>query len=188
MKKPTLIDGRLTLRPFMTSDISALLEINALPINRYLTGSAINDEERDAPIDEHFTMRIRDWYTKINYEPDRIDLAITYDNQCVGEIVVNEWDFEMNSANLCLTIHPDYWNFGIGKKAILLVMFYLETNSSLHRLELEVYDFNPRARYVYESIGFTYEGTKRHAFQYNSTYHDIHFYSFIFGVDKLNRK
>ena len=33
--------------------------------------------------------------------------------------------------------------------------------------ELEVYDFNPRARHVYEKAGFVHEGTKRDALQWD---------------------
>jgi RimJ/RimL family protein N-acetyltransferase len=37
----------------------------------------------------------------------------------------------------------------------------------VHRIELDVYDFHPRARHVYEKVGFMYEGTKRDALRWD---------------------
>jgi RimJ/RimL family protein N-acetyltransferase len=44
----------------------------------------------------------------------------------------------------------------------------------IHRIELEVYDFNPRARHVYEKIGFIHEGTKRDALLWDGAWVDCH--------------
>jgi RimJ/RimL family protein N-acetyltransferase len=44
----------------------------------------------------------------------------------------------------------------------------------VHRVELEVYDFNPRARHVYEKLGFVHEGTKRDALLWDGKWTDYH--------------
>jgi RimJ/RimL family protein N-acetyltransferase len=44
----------------------------------------------------------------------------------------------------------------------------------VHRIELEVYDFNPRARHVYEKAGFVYEGTKRDTLHWDGEWIDCH--------------
>jgi RimJ/RimL family protein N-acetyltransferase len=44
----------------------------------------------------------------------------------------------------------------------------------VHRVELEVYTFNPRARHVYEKIGFVHEGTKREALYWDGQWIDAH--------------
>ena len=44
----------------------------------------------------------------------------------------------------------------------------------VHRVELEVYAFNPRARHVYEKIGFVHEGTKRDALWWDGEWIDAH--------------
>ncbi len=43
----------------------------------------------------------------------------------------------------------------------------------LDRVELEVYKFNPRARRVYEKVGFVHEGTKRHALRWDEDWVDV---------------
>jgi len=44
---------------------------------------------------------------------------------------------------------------------------------NLHRVQLEVYDFNPRAMRCYEKCGFQVEGRQREALFRNGSYHDI---------------
>jgi RimJ/RimL family protein N-acetyltransferase len=44
----------------------------------------------------------------------------------------------------------------------------------LNRVELEVYDFNPRARHVYEKVGFVLEGVRRQALLFEDAWIDAH--------------
>lgn len=44
----------------------------------------------------------------------------------------------------------------------------------VHRIELQVYDFNPRARHVYENLGFVLEGTRRDALRWDGQWIDCH--------------
>lgn len=39
-------------------------------------------------------LRFRDWYSTRNQQPDRLDLAVVdkASGQCVGEVVLNEWN------------------------------------------------------------------------------------------------
>ncbi|WP_371413714.1 GNAT family N-acetyltransferase [Virgibacillus sp. Bac330] len=42
---------------------------------------------------------------------------------------------------------------------------------NLHRIELEVFDFNTRARKSYEKLGFKQEGIRREVLFYDGEYH-----------------
>lgn len=42
----------------------------------------------------------------------------------------------------------------------------------LHRVGLEVFDFNERARRTYEKVGFVVEGVRRDALRWDGRYHD----------------
>jgi RimJ/RimL family protein N-acetyltransferase len=42
----------------------------------------------------------------------------------------------------------------------------------LHRIDLEVYSFNPRARHVYEKVGFVAEGVLRDALRWDGHWVD----------------
>ncbi len=58
----------------------------------------------------------------------------------------------------------------------------------LHRVELDVYAFNTRARHVYEKLGFVLEGTKRQALRFDDGWVDCHVMGLLaIGVARLNR-
>ena len=59
---------------------------------------------------------------------------------------------------------------------------YWRTSGSLnlHRVELEVYDFNPRAMRCYEKAGFRHEGTRRQALFRDGRYHDTHHMAILY--------
>jgi RimJ/RimL family protein N-acetyltransferase len=52
---------------------------------------------------------------------------------------------------------------GLGTEAVRLLVGYGFEQLGLHRIELEVYSFNPRARRAYEKVGFVVEGVRRDA-------------------------
>lgn len=80
----------------------------------------------------------------------------------VGEVVLNELDRRNASCNFRILVGPDGQDRGFGSEAVRLLMAYAFGQLRLHRVSLTVYDFNPRARHVYEKAGFVAEGTLRH--------------------------
>lgn len=52
-------------------------------------------------------------------------------------------------------------NRGLGTEALALWVDYLFTNSTIHRLGLDTWSFNPRMMRVAEKVGFKYEGAQR---------------------------
>ncbi|OLO25256.1 hypothetical protein BTR23_25045 [Alkalihalophilus pseudofirmus] len=48
-------------------------------------------------------------------------------------------------------------NRGLGTEATQLMVDYVFKNTNLNQLTLSVFAFNPRAKKVYENIGFTIE-------------------------------
>jgi RimJ/RimL family protein N-acetyltransferase len=68
---------------------------------------------------------------------------------------------------------PRFFGRGLGTEATRLALDYA-FGLGVHRVELEVYDFNPRARRVYEKAGFRHEGTKREALLWDGSWVDAH--------------
>ena len=67
---------------------------------------------------------------------------------------------------------PDVFGRGYGTEATRLVTGYALDQVGLHRLSLEVFDHNPRARRVYESCGFAMEGRLRRALLWDGQRYD----------------
>ncbi|MFU8850345.1 GNAT family N-acetyltransferase [Micromonospora sp. SL1-18] len=153
--KPTLTGDRVILRPFVDDDVAAFQVAIADPEVVRLTGS---------PPGEKFDLnRLRAWYGSRNSQTDRLDLAVVdkATGECVGEVVLNEWDGHNRSCNFRTLIGPAGRDRGLGTEAVRLIVGYGFEQLGLHRTSLEVFAFNPRARRVYEKVGFVAEGTLR---------------------------
>lgn len=108
---------------------------------------------------------------------DRADWAILrqHDGAFLGEAVINDFDPHNESAGYRIWLAgPAHFNHGYGTEATRLVVDYAFDRIGLHRLELEVFAFNPRARRVYEKCGFQLEGTLRDALQWDGVFIDTH--------------
>ena len=63
-----------------------------------------------------------------------------------------------------------YFGKGYGSEATQLIVDFGFRELKLHRIELEVYDFNPRAQHVYEKAGFVKEGVRRDVLLWDGVY------------------
>ena len=59
------------------------------------------------------------------------------------------------------------------------MLAYAFEELGLHRVELEVFEFNQRARRVYERVGFVLEGTLRDALLFDGEWVDSHLMSVL---------
>ncbi|WP_280787318.1 GNAT family N-acetyltransferase [Paenibacillus sp. PastF-3] len=69
--------------------------------------------------------------------------------------------------------------FGYGKLSLCLVTDWIFRHTESHRLWLDVRDHNHRARHVYESCGFTLEGTLRDCIKVGEHFESLHIMSIL---------
>ena len=152
--KPTLIGELVELRPVREEDATGLAAIE--PETLRLTGTHAM----------HGTGALRAWYRSRAEQEDRLDLSIIERSTegWVGEVVLNDLDRVNRSCGFRILIAAvANYGRGFGTEATGLALAHAFNTVGLHRVELEVYSFNPRARHVYEKAGFVHEGTKRQA-------------------------
>jgi RimJ/RimL family protein N-acetyltransferase len=158
--KPTLHGRLVTLRPFHDGDVEVMAQILSDPEVRRLTGSVAStyEAEQPQPLDD----RLRDWYATRNEQTDRLDLAVedAATGRLVGEVVLNEVDVAGRTCNLRVLLGPEGRNRGLGTEAVGLATAYGIERLGLRRITLEVFDFNPRGRRVYEKVGFVVTGVR----------------------------
>lgn len=100
-------------------------------------------------------------------------LIISPDGQIIGESVINEIDWELRCANFRIGIfHGAQRGKGIGTWATEVTRDFAFGQLKLHRLELDVYSFNPRAEKAYLKAGFVREGVRRDAILDGDTFAD----------------
>jgi RimJ/RimL family protein N-acetyltransferase len=172
--KPTLVGERVVLRPFREGDLPAMSEAMLDPEARVLTGSVHDAAQARAPGSPDEEKLLAEWYGTRNDQADRLDLAVTdkATGECVGEAVLNDWDPGNESCNFRIFIGPRGRDRGLGTEATRLIVGYGFEHLGLHRISLEVYAFNPRARRAYEKAGFRAEGVLRESLRYNGEWVD----------------
>ena len=178
--KPNLLGSRVLLRAFEEQDIPAMGEALADPEVLILTGSVHTSEEAHgrSPVPDE---ALANWYRARSKVAGQLDLAIVdlATGGCVGEAVLNDYSPANASCNFRTLIGPRGRDRGLGSEATRLVVGYGLTALRLHRIELTVYAFNPRARRVYEKAGFRAEGTARGALHFDGTWIDAIYMSIL---------
>jgi RimJ/RimL family protein N-acetyltransferase len=173
--KPTLTSTNVVLRPFkIEQDAAALREMLEDPEVLKLTGSH-HDPGEVPEWDEAAESRFRDWYGTRNDQADRLDLAVVDKSrgECVGEVVFNDWSEPNRSCNFRTIIGPRGRDRGLGTEAIRLFLAYGFDQLGLHRVSLSVLNFNPRAKRVYDKVGFVTEGVLREEHRWAGEWIDV---------------
>ncbi len=107
-----------------------------------------------------------EWYE--NYLRNRnntIRCAITTEeDKAIGLITLADINNISRSAELHIMIgKEENCGKGIGSFAIKEMLNHAFLDLNLHRVELQVLEYNDRAKKAYQKIGFKYEGTRREA-------------------------
>ncbi|MER7502879.1 GNAT family protein [Nonomuraea pusilla] len=153
----------MTLRPVGPDDAEGLYELMSDPEVRRFTGSHLEPDLEGA----------KTWYAGRAAHDDRLDLAIVADGEYVGEVVLNELDADNLSCSLRIAlIGARAFGKGYGSEAITLVLDHAFGATPLHRVSLEVFSYNARARHVYEKLGFVQEGVLRESLRWAGEWHD----------------
>jgi len=173
-EKPVLAGETVVLRPVIADDAVDMLEVLADGDVLRLTGSHGTLSPDDVE-------PMRQWYGSRADHEDRLDLAAVdrASGRYVGEVVLNELDPNNNSCSFRIALGATGQNRGLGTEATRLVLGYAFERVGLHRISLEVYSFNSRARRVYEKVGFQAEGVLRDALLWEGQRFDAHVMSIL---------
>jgi RimJ/RimL family protein N-acetyltransferase len=135
--KPTLTGDMVVLRPVTVEDVDLIPADDAEAMR--LTGS----HPRPEPLSREF---MREWYATRADHDDRLDLAVVdrVTGRFAGEVVLNELNPDDESCSFRILLCGDAnRDCGLGTEATRLILRHAFENVGLHRVELEVYDFNP---------------------------------------------
>lgn len=169
MSKPTMHcqSGGYTLRSFQPGQAEKYFAdcfANPDPEVDRLTGSS-GTYEHDAVVN---------YYNRIVEDPDRFDFILADPaGNFLGESVINEIDWDTRSANFRIVIfNTQNCAKGLGTWMVEKTRDFAFEALHLHRLELDVFSFNHRARHVYEKAGFRLEGIRKDAIRDGEGYAD----------------
>jgi len=107
---------------------------------------------------------------------DRADWAIirSTDNAYVGEVSLRDFDPDNESMDFHIELgNPALFGQGYGSEATKAVVDFGLGVVHLHRITLQVVDFNTRAQRLYAKIGFHPEGLLREAWLWDGERSDV---------------
>ncbi len=140
-------------------------------------GKWFNDPEIRQYISNRFPFSLFKEEDIIKRMNDHEHVLLTICHKKSGELIGNI-SIELNWVNrrgmLGIIIgEKDFQNKGYGKEAIRLMLNYAFYELNLHKIVLEVYDYNERAVNLYKKLGFKIEGHfRKHSFK-NGKYVDL---------------
>lgn len=153
----------VVLRPFRPADRDAIWMGGSDPELRYLTGTQAT-----------FTLEQLDRYIQHNLTADDRAAYVIADPQTLdplGEVIIMDIDPDNRSGHIRIAMFSvEQTGRGLGREAMRLMVDYAFETLKLHRLELQVFTHNPRAKHVYEQVGFQQEGLMRDTLLWDGVY------------------
>ncbi len=94
------------------------------------------------------------------------------DGAFVGHVTLFGPNVKDRCATFAIVIGPEHQDRGYGSDATRLMVSYGFAELGLHRIELQVFAYNPRALAAYRKAGFIEEGRRRSSVYRNGAWHD----------------
>jgi RimJ/RimL family protein N-acetyltransferase len=161
--QPVLVGERVHLEQLTEAVLEPYVEMLADPEVARLTGSHATFERST----------VLDWLRSRPARHDRADWAAVRigDGAFLGEAVLNDLDRDNASCRFRIALGAAHRGQGYGTEITRLAVGAAFA-AGLHRVELGVFAFNPRARRAYEKAGFVVEGRRREALRWDGEWHD----------------
>lgn len=142
---------------------------------KWKSDAEIADLVRGGPITTTYDIENRRFEKGLS-EHDVVRLIIeTLPGMPIGFISISEIDKENQKADLGMLIgEKEFWDQGYGTDALITLLKHLFFDLGFNRIGLEVFEYNIRAKKVYEKIGFQVEGIERQGLLHKGKYCDIY--------------
>ncbi|MHA2497030.1 MAG: GNAT family N-acetyltransferase [Candidatus Hodarchaeales archaeon] len=164
-----MYEGKLVrLRGFRLEDVKIFLDNwNNYELRRFLDDRLPHSKEEE----ENWVRRT--WEGMRSGKNYAFVMESLRDNEFLGSAGLHAVNPVTHSALLGIAIHePRNWGHGFGLDAIEILLRIAFDILNLHRVELEVHDFNTRAIACYRKAGFQEVGRKRESRFTEGRYND----------------
>jgi len=152
----------MLLRPATPSDIPRILEIERLPVSQDFVGQW--SEARHT--------------ANLAGSDARYFIAPSASGEMQAYAILRGFEEDNRAIELkrIVVAKPDC---GLGRKILAELVRLSFRDFGAHRLFLDVYEDNVRARHLYESLGFVYEGVLREAALRDGKFCNLHLMSML---------
>lgn len=101
------------------------------------------------------------------------------DDRVLGWIELDGINWQHGTTSFSIALDPAAQGHGNARDALRVMLRFCFDELNLHRVSLTVFAFNTRAIRLYESLGFTHEGTHREFFARDGRRHDMLLYGLL---------
>lgn len=165
---PRLVGTRIVLREYQKEDLESM--------RKWCNDAEVVDLLSDIflyPQTVHSTEQYLNSVLEGKTEQKGFVIAHKDSDEYIGQIDLFKIDWKNRFAELGIVIGiKEYHGKGYGSEAIKLLLDFAFHRLNLHRIQLEVHDFNERAYQCYIKCGFQEEGRLRGNYFVNGQYHD----------------
>ena len=152
MQREPIAGERVVLRPLQKEHLPRCVTWFNDPDVTYFLG-------REGPL----TMAEEErWFAEYRQKIDEEIYAIEVNGDHIGNVGLHWIDRANRKANVGIVIgEKERWSQGYGTDAMRTILRYAFQRVNLHKVNLDVLDYNDRAIRVYEKCGFVKEGIRR---------------------------
>ncbi|HEY4705289.1 MAG TPA: GNAT family protein [Thermoplasmata archaeon] len=152
MQREPIAGERIVLRPLQKEHLPRCVTWFNDPDVTYFLG-------REGPL----TMAEEErWFAEYRQKIDEEIYAIEVNGDHIGNVGLHWIDRANRKANVGIVIgEKERWSQGYGTDAMRTILRYAFQRVNLHKVNLDVLDYNDRAIRVYEKCGFATEGVRR---------------------------
>jgi UDP-4-amino-4,6-dideoxy-N-acetyl-beta-L-altrosamine N-acetyltransferase len=168
-----LVDNELILRPIKETDAAFFFN--------WRNDISYIKHTKSFRLPKHEGMETA-WVNAVNADRTNttVILIITVDNLPIGFVQLSNIDWISRNAYFGIAICETSTKAkGYGKRTSKLVLDYAFKDLNIHKISLEVTDFNLFAIKLYESLGFKQEGMLREHYFWENEYRDVHLYGLL---------
>ena len=152
MRREPIRGDRVVLRPLEREHLARCVKWFNDPEVTYFLG-------RDTPLTMSEEER---WFKDYRSKVDEEIYAIEVDGNHIGNVGLHGIDRSNRRASIGIVIgEKEFWEKGLGTDAMRTALGYAFDRLGLHKVNLDVIEYNARAIRVYERCGFVREGVRR---------------------------
>lgn len=126
------------------------------------------------PVSHHVESAFIEKHYNPTFETAEFGIETVAEGKLIGGAGLFNTSPENRSAELGIAIgDKSYWDGGYGTDTMRTLCRFGFDMMNLHRIQLDVYAGNARARHVYEKVGFQVEAVRRQALYKYGEYIDV---------------
>ncbi len=151
-------------------------ERDAVEINRWAQDSEYLRLLDSDPAYNWPVKMLREFFENHTSEVHPFIIRTISDNQPIGMVDLSGFSYGANNCWVGIGIgEKEMWGKGFGTDAMKVILRYGFSELNVHRISLNVFEYNQRALRTYEKCGFAIEGCQRQALWRDGAYYDLIF-------------